>query len=145
MTTPPATEAFPRISGAEIWSTLSRQEQADVGAIVVELVAARRLEQRVYEDQLDFVVGRAADAALRLLNYMLDAAVGEAFVDGALEAEDGVTPRIPSLLGGVCRTCGCTQDDACPGGCGWAGPDLCTACADDGTAAADPHPLAAGA
>lgn len=27
-----------------------------------------------------------------------------------------------------CRVCGCTDDRACPGGCWWAGPDLCTAC-----------------
>jgi len=28
-----------------------------------------------------------------------------------------------------CRACGCTQDRACEGGCGWAKADLCTACA----------------
>jgi hypothetical protein len=30
-----------------------------------------------------------------------------------------------------CRQCGCTELHACPGGCGWAEPDLCTACAGD--------------
>jgi len=55
----------------------------------------------------------------------------------------GVVLRIPAGLrlpddraaGAVeptCRVCGCTQDRACPGGCGWetADRDLCTACAD---------------
>ena len=28
----------------------------------------------------------------------------------------------------VCRVCGCSQDDACPGGCIWATPDLCSRC-----------------
>lgn len=28
-----------------------------------------------------------------------------------------------------CRVCGCTWDHACPGGCYWAEPDLCSACA----------------
>jgi hypothetical protein len=30
-----------------------------------------------------------------------------------------------------CKICGCTEQDACPGGCGWADPDrtLCTRCA----------------
>jgi hypothetical protein len=28
-----------------------------------------------------------------------------------------------------CRFCGCTQEDACPVGCGWAEIDLCTVCA----------------
>lgn len=31
-------------------------------------------------------------------------------------------------VGGVCRTCGCTDDHACPGGCAWAEPGLCTEC-----------------
>lgn len=30
----------------------------------------------------------------------------------------------------VCRVCGCTQNNACPGGCSWIEPDLCSACAD---------------
>lgn len=33
-----------------------------------------------------------------------------------------------------CRICGCTQDDGCPGGCGWSKPGtdprpICTICA----------------
>lgn len=28
-----------------------------------------------------------------------------------------------------CRVCGCSDDDACPGGCYWVEPDLCSACA----------------
>lgn len=32
---------------------------------------------------------------------------------------------------GVCRVCGCTDDEACwPEGCSWAGPNLCTTCPD---------------
>ena len=30
----------------------------------------------------------------------------------------------------VCRICGCTDNNACPGGCYWAKPDLCSACAE---------------
>lgn len=30
----------------------------------------------------------------------------------------------------VCRVCGCTQDNACPGGCYWVEPDLCSKCAE---------------
>jgi hypothetical protein len=29
----------------------------------------------------------------------------------------------------VCRICGCTQDNACPGGCFWVEDDLCSECA----------------
>jgi hypothetical protein len=28
----------------------------------------------------------------------------------------------------VCRSCGCFEEFACPGGCTWAEPDLCSAC-----------------
>ncbi len=28
----------------------------------------------------------------------------------------------------VCRVCGCTQNNACPGGCYWVEDDLCSAC-----------------
>jgi hypothetical protein len=28
----------------------------------------------------------------------------------------------------VCRVCGCSDQDACPGGCRWVMPDLCSQC-----------------
>jgi hypothetical protein len=31
----------------------------------------------------------------------------------------------------VCRVCGCTQNNACPGGCSWVEPDLCSSCAEE--------------
>lgn len=30
---------------------------------------------------------------------------------------------------GTCRVCGCTDERACPGGCVWAEPNLCSRCA----------------
>ena len=29
----------------------------------------------------------------------------------------------------ICRRCGCTNERACPGGCYWVEPDLCSQCA----------------
>jgi len=29
----------------------------------------------------------------------------------------------------ACRSCGCTDARACPGGCTWVAPDLCSSCA----------------
>jgi hypothetical protein len=37
-----------------------------------------------------------------------------------------------------CRECGCSDSLACPQGCAWTQPDLCTACADELDALADP-------
>jgi len=30
---------------------------------------------------------------------------------------------------GICRVCGCSSEDGCPGGCIWAEPNLCSRCA----------------
>lgn len=30
----------------------------------------------------------------------------------------------------ICRVCGCTENNACEGGCSWVEPDLCSACAE---------------
>jgi hypothetical protein len=52
----------------------------------------------------------------------LDAWPGDDFGDPEqedfAEADDG--PR--------CRVCGCSDDNACEGGCVWATPDLCSRC-----------------
>lgn len=29
-----------------------------------------------------------------------------------------------------CEVCGCTDEHACPGGCSWVAPGLCSRCAD---------------
>jgi hypothetical protein len=29
-----------------------------------------------------------------------------------------------------CRICGCTDDEACPGGCSWSQPEICSTCGD---------------
>jgi hypothetical protein len=57
-----------------------------------------------------------------------------------LELDNGVGLEIGRSLtssgalavdSGVCRACGCTDDEPCPGGCIWATPnaDLCSRCA----------------
>lgn len=36
-------------------------------------------------------------------------------------ADNGLEPE--------CSVCGCTASEPCPGGCVWAGPNLCSRCA----------------
>ena len=36
------------------------------------------------------------------------------------------------MAAGTCRKCGCTDNHACPGGCYWIEPDLCSRCAAPG-------------
>lgn len=33
-----------------------------------------------------------------------------------------------ATTGSSCRVCGCTDLNACPGGCFWVQPDLCSTC-----------------
>lgn len=43
------------------------------------------------------------------------------------------------LLPGTCSQCGCTDDQACKGGCSWVDPEhtLCSACAPAGAGVDD--------
>lgn len=36
---------------------------------------------------------------------------------------------VESVQGTKCRVCGCTEEKACPDGCYWVEPDLCSQCA----------------
>lgn len=44
----------------------------------------------------------------------------DSYQDLMLEVDSLEMPR--------CRICGCTDDNACPGGCSWAEDDLCSEC-----------------
>ena len=48
--------------------------------------------------------------------------------------EDARQERIASGEEAVCAVCGCSQSRACPGGCVWAAPNLCSRCALTGEA-----------
>ena len=120
-----------RFDGAEAWAKLPADVQARIGAIALELVLAWHmldLEGARPESALPPVLARVASASDALLMGEFEAAVIEALPDGAFTTARFGIPRIPSLLGGVCRACGCSQNDACDEGCGWAAEDLCTAC-----------------
>lgn len=36
---------------------------------------------------------------------------------------------LQAFAGDECEICGCTDDRACPGGCAWVAPGLCSSCA----------------
>ncbi|MBE7198371.1 MAG: hypothetical protein INR70_11290 [Parafilimonas terrae] len=127
--TQPAPERF---DGADAWSKLPGDVRAEIGALALELAAAMSLQHRCSQDDLPEIYHRTCDAALVELTRDLEALAAVALPTGAFEASDGRMPRIPSLLGGVCRVCGCSQNDACGNGCGWAAEDLCTACVEGG-------------
>lgn len=55
----------------------------------------------------------------------LDEALMDAFF---ARVDAGEEIGIPVDGAGVCRVCGCTDLNACPGGCFWVAPDLCSVC-----------------
>lgn len=120
---------LPRFDGCAAWAQLPPEEQAKIGALALELVAAWACNDEVDETtELPEAYARAAglcDAELisALQETVVDALPRDVFFEGDLA-------RIPSHLGPICRVCGCTQHDGCECGCGWAADDLCTSCAD---------------
>jgi hypothetical protein len=127
----PAPERF---DGAEAWSKIPAEAQAAIGAIALELTLAWHLQDAAgpgVKSALPPVAARVAGIADSELMAELEATVVDALPEGAFTAPGG-GPRLPSLIGGVCRSCGCSQNDACVVGCAWAAEDLCTACVEGG-------------
>lgn len=47
---------------------------------------------------------------------------------GTMKELAGVAKKLGAALPTTCRTCGCTVDRACEGGCFWVAPALCSSC-----------------
>ncbi len=107
--------AYCRIPASAKLGSLSEQKRADLARSVASHAPQRPATMNVVGDTI-------ADRAL----YQQ--------TERALLAEGGVElPDEP-----VCRECGCSDSLACPEGCGWAQPDLCTECDREITALASP-------
>ncbi|MCJ2015589.1 hypothetical protein [Methylobacterium sp. J-076] len=133
---PEATISPTRFDGAAIWATFSPEKQARIGAAAVELVMGHHLAfAGGYATDSD-AVSRAAAQAFALARELIDAEV-LGWPDGIPPGEwlekgpHGAQYRIPSIIGMVCLSCGCSEGDACEGGCGWHDETTCTACVAD--------------
>lgn len=119
-----------RFDGARVWRSLSAETQARIGAAALE----KAVVQAIFEvDYGKGSAGRAAESALEVADKLLqEAATGEGglLYDNwiCIDGQD-ITFRLPSVLGRVCNSCGCSEMDACEEGCGWASDVRCTACA----------------
>lgn len=129
-----ADTTFPRFDGAEVWRNLHPDAQALIGAAALELVVAWHCQGRFLDDGTGLLgsraesFGRAADAAEMVVIGVLQQNFVDYVAREPLSDEAGF-PRLPSLLGPVCRSCGCSEGDACqPFSCSWVEPDLCSAC-----------------
>lgn len=114
--------------GAATWATLPPEMQAKIGAFALEAAVARGISEHAGGP-----AQRAAEQAETEASYMLQEIVLSAgglhdrrWID---EVDGSQRFRIPSVLGLVCQACGCSENDACEEGCGWATETTCTACA----------------
>lgn len=123
-----ATNAF---DGAATWSTLSPEQQARIGAVALELAVGRAIAEHAPDPAC-----RAGMEAERIALHLLQETVlGVGGLPDAVWTEPenwgARRPeryRIPSVVGGVCRACGCSEEDPCNEGCGWHDAVTCTAC-----------------
>jgi hypothetical protein len=122
---------LPRFDGAEAWTALTPEQQAEIGVIALEYVVAANGRDAYADLDAEALLARAHEAAEVLLGGQLNEAVQDALagIVPALDDEAELVP-IPLRLGGVCRACACSEYDPCPEGCGWAQEDLCTSCAE---------------
>jgi hypothetical protein len=112
-----------RFNGREAWQELTFEQQARIGAAALELVVNWRGD----DYGCDFHEVRPFQEGELIILDELEEAVNAA-IPGTLQASP---LPVPSLIGPVCRECGCSERDPCDDGCSWVEPDLCSACASD--------------
>jgi len=119
-----------RFEGNVAWSRLDDLQRVAIGSVALELLATWWAQEQAADphDGSDPLL-RAAERADVLLIDMLREVMVEAVPMTMLQDAEG-QPLLPSLLGQVCRECGCSQHDACFPACHWVEPDLCSACAE---------------
>ena len=118
-----------RFDGAAIWSRLSTEQQTAFGAAAIELAIARYGAEVARDEREERLILAAEEACNERIDELAEEHV---LVYGVVDPDE--VPGIPTLLGPVCRQCGCTEHNACwtppwGEGCRWVEPDLCSACA----------------
>lgn len=108
--------------GAAAWEALSPEMQAEVGALALQAAAGSWIADSAYGDE---PVTRAAAESFHAAAHGIEAL----FVAGQIPCRDADGAwQIPAIIGQVCHRCGCSHEDPCEEGCGWASETLCTAC-----------------
>ncbi len=119
-----------RFEGNVAWSKLDDLQRVAIGSMALEFIAAwQTVDQVVYpRDGSDPLLRAASHAEVILIDRLCEV-MAEAIPVAMLQGIDG-QPLLPSLLGQVCRHCGCSQRNACFPACHWVEADLCSACAE---------------
>lgn len=124
----PAREApaVPRFDGADAWERLTDAERRIIGKHALEAVVAHLGEQNCKELSRDGWPYRDAFSAANGGLFQLGVEILSFRVPSVFAGD--VYP-VPSLVGNVCRECGCTEVSAGEQLRSWVEEDLCSACA----------------
>jgi hypothetical protein len=117
----------PRFDGPAAWANLTRGERDELGPSLLELIVAEAGSRAAARGENPYA--RTFEAAANLAVAGMHRVAGDVLPEQIFM---GGVPPIPALVGEVCRHCGCTELDACEGGCFWVAPGLCSACSAEG-------------
>lgn len=124
-----ATGTLTRFDGAAVWPTLSPEAQAALGSVLLDFLAARRLEDSFEPlSPNGATLWRIVDVHdPETIAEILDDRFAEVVPIALIEDADGDF-AVPVTYGAICRVCGCSDNDACHPACSWVEADLCSAC-----------------
>lgn len=116
-----------RLDMEALWRSIPEADREQIGLIGLNLILAGSMACAAE------VTAPAASRAYRAAYFAADEELARYEPPASvLAAVRGPSWRIPAGLGPVCRSCGCSDGDACGHGCGWADATqtICTDCAD---------------
>ena len=119
-----------RFDGSAVWSSLPPKAQAELGSVLLDFLAARRLEESFDPDSPNgATLSRIISAHdPETIAEVMGDLFAEAVPIALLEDADGDI-AVPISYGAICRVCGCSDHDACHHpACRWVDADLCSAC-----------------
>lgn len=108
------------IAGAGFWSDMGALEECDICVLVLPCGRSAHLEA-------GWAVG-AGKPMVILLTCDMEPELMYGMASNLCTDVNDLLETVKSIAASIrrCRVCGCTDDNACPGGCYWVEDDLCS-------------------
>ncbi len=115
-----------RLDMQALWRGLSDEEREAIGVLGLGVLVSGEMAARA-----ESTAPAASRAFAAHYHACLDTLGRAPVPETVIAALRGTAWRIPADLGPVCLSCGCSEGDACRGGCGWEDDRRirCTVCA----------------